>query len=128
MRIRWLTAVTAMVAMTLVGAASARAEPAPFEWINVTCPGWGERRMVSPGGDGLSFTPGFLTGTDALLVPYEVTLTVSVNGDSTTDHIAKRSPMPDDAVTCTLSRTLRFGTDTYVLAGTIVGVVRGRPQ
>lgn len=105
----------------------AAAAPVPFESLPVTCDVLGETALRDVG-NGLSFAPAFIEGTNDLLVPYSVTATITVGtGSPTTESIEKTAPLPDDAITCMYDVTLHFGGVEYHLAGSITGVVVGQP-
>ena len=104
----------------------ASAEPAPFESYRAMCPGYGETRLTEVGSGG-GFAPAFIEGSDQLLITYQANYTVTGGGSTTSGYSEKPAPLPDDAITCAF--VFRFAVDgvLYTLAGTLTGVVRGRP-
>jgi hypothetical protein len=119
-----LAAAAAVVALALPGAASAA--PAPFEGLPFECADLGSVTLKAPGADA-SFTPSFIGGTNMLLVPHAIELTVSSEFGITTVDLTKAAPLPDDAITCTIDATLHFEGVAYTLTGAVIGVVRGEP-
>jgi hypothetical protein len=120
-----LTAVACAVigAIALPGVASAA--PAPFEGLPFECSDLGSVILTSPGG--AAFTPAFIEGTDTLLVPYVVEITVSSPLGVTTVDATKAAPLPDGAITCTIDHTINFGGVPFTFTGYFLGVVQGRP-
>jgi hypothetical protein len=114
-----------VVAFALPGAASAA--PAPFEGLPFECADLGSVILKAPGADGTAFTPAFIAGTNMLLVPYVVELTVSSSFGNTTVDATKAAPLPDGTITCTIDVTLHLGGVAYTLSGSLIGVVRGEP-
>jgi hypothetical protein len=120
-----LVATLMAIAAVAVLPTAALAAPAPFEGLRASCPGIGDTTLTAPG-NGL-FTPGFIEGTNDLLVPYIVDVIVSGPDGSAPVNGEKAAPLPDDAVTCTIDATLHIGGVTYTIAGSLTGVVVGQP-
>jgi hypothetical protein len=125
MRARVIAAISAVAFVTGLTPAIAIAAPAPFEWLPYSCPGYGEVRLTDPGGG--VYTPGFLNGTNDLLVPYVID--VDVTGPTGTEAVvaSKGAPVPDGAIICTIDATVHFGGVAYTFVGTITGLVVGQP-
>jgi len=123
--VRRATPVAAVALATLMLAPAASAAPAPFEYLLVDCPGYGQVELTSPGNG--AFTPGFIGGTNQLLIPHAVSYTVTVDGQVSSGSATKAEPEPDDMITCTFDATFRSGGTTYHLVGEVAGVVRGEP-
>ncbi len=104
---------------------AALAAPAPFEGLHYWCPGYGGVVLVSPGNG--AFTPGFIDGTNGLLVPYAVRLTVVGPAGTQAVDEAKSGPVPDGAIACTIDTTINVGGSSYTFTGSVIGVVEGRP-
>jgi len=122
--IRSICLVAAVVAAaTLPG--SVLAAPAAFEGLVVTCPGYGQTTVTSPGNG--AFAPGFLLDGHDLLIPYRVDYTLSSDGGSVSGSDVKGSPIPLDAITCTFDVTFHIGATAYGLVGSLTAVVRGQP-
>jgi len=126
-RSRTILGAVLAIATSMGLASPAAAVPVPFESLPVTCEVLGDIAIRSVG-NGLSFAPAFIDGTNDLLVPYAVTVTTTVGtGSPTTESIEKAAPLPDDAITCVFDATLHFAGVEYHLTGSIVGVVMGQP-
>lgn len=121
-----LAAVASAVVAALVLPGAASAAPAPFEGLPFECAELGSVSLTSPGAD-TPFTPAFIAGTNTLLVPYVVELTVSSSFGVTTVDATKAAPLPDGAITCTIDFTLHIEGVAYTFAGSVIGVVRGEP-
>jgi hypothetical protein len=124
---KWVRLVA--TAMAIAGIAvlptAVLAAPAPFEGLEVTCPGYGETVLTAPGnGD---YTPGFFPDENALLVPYTVAYTVTTDAGSLSVTTSKGAPLPDAAITCTFDTTFSIGGTRYTLVGFLTGMVRGQP-
>jgi hypothetical protein len=123
--IRSIALAVAAVAAAVSQPAAALAAPAPFEGLLVTCPGYGEVVVSSPG-NGI-FAPSFLPDGDDVLVPYRVEYVLSGDTGRVSVSDAKSAPLPPDAVTCVFDVTFHVQGTAYHLAGSFTGVVRGRP-
>ena len=92
--------------------------------------GIGAISIVAPPNDA-SWTPGFITGTHQVLIPYAFHFEFSSSGSPEVfvEDQVKPAPVPADAFTCTLNTS---GTDpetgeTFTGTGTVVAVLRGKP-
>jgi hypothetical protein len=118
-------AVVAAATLIVAAPSSAGAAPANGPEFTVTCPGEDPFTVVTPPGNG-AFTPAFIEGTRQVAIPYQVTGTVTVDGqvvDSFND--VKKAPTPANAVTCSFEGTFTEGDMTATVAGTVVVVLRG---
>lgn len=122
---RLAVACAVVAAFALPGAASAA--PAPFEGLPFECSDLGSVTLTAPGDPGTPFTPAFIEGTNTLLVPYVVEITVSSALGVTTVDATKAAPLPDGAITCTIDFTLNLGGVAFTFSGSVIGVVRGEP-
>jgi len=105
---------------------AAVAAPAPFEWLPFECDGLGSVLLVAPGGDD-TFTPGFIRGTNDLLIPYAYDVTISSTYGTIESAASKTAPTPAAAITCTIDHTVHFGGVAYRITGWLMGVIRGEP-
>jgi hypothetical protein len=112
----------ALCALVLLPSA-AIASPEPFEGMRFSCPGVGDIVLTAPGNG--TFTPGFIEGTDALLVPYVVDVTVSGADGSSVVAASKAAPVPDGAIVCSVDTTIHIGGVAYTFLGSVTGVVVG---
>ena len=100
------------------------AAPAPFESLPFVCDGLGSVRLTSPGGG--PFTPGFIDGSHALFVPYDIDITTSSVGGTESTDVTKGGPIPSDAITCNIDTTIHVGGIAYTIVGSVIGSVRGQ--
>jgi hypothetical protein len=112
----------------MVGGPTALAAPAEGGVeFTVNCPGLDEFVVVATPGDA-PFAPVFIPGTHQLFIPYQLTGTVTVDGQVVEEiDDAKTAPLPADAIACTFEGTITEGDVTVTLAGTAVVVQRGAP-
>ena len=104
---------------------AALAAPSPFEGMRATCPGIGETILTDPGNG--RFTPAFIEGTNDLLVPYVVDVTVTGPDGPFQVFGAKAGPVPEDAITCEIDTSIRYDGTTFTFVGTLIVVVVGQP-
>lgn len=114
-----------LVAPTASAAPSSSPQTVPIE---SSCPALGEGTftIAPPPGNG-DWTPGFIVGTDQVLVPYVFTFTFSDGTTTETETTAKKGPLPAGSVTCTFGETFVEDGVTYTFVGTATGPLRGRP-
>jgi uncharacterized Zn-binding protein involved in type VI secretion len=112
----------------MVGGPTALAAPAEGGVeFTVNCPGLDEFVVVATPGDA-PFAPVFIPGTHQLFIPYQLTGTVTVDGQVVEEiDDVKNAPLPADAIACTFEGTITEGDVTVTLAGTAVVVQRGAP-
>jgi hypothetical protein len=122
-----VSTVAVLGAVSLGVPPAASAAPPPFEGLPVTCEQLGNVVLVSPGADGVPFTPAFIAGTHQLLVPYEVAYTAYVDGMIVSHDSVKSAPVPAETTACEFDHTYHFGDQTIRLVGSITGVVVGQP-
>ena len=126
-RLAILGGAAAAAATLMVGSPTALAAPTTGVEFTVNCPGLNETIVVGTPGDA-PFAPVFIPGTHQLFIPYQLTGTVTVDGQ-VVDEIddVKNAPVPTDAITCIFEATFAEGDVTVTLAGTAVVVQRGAP-
>ena len=111
----------------MVGSPTALAAPTTGVEFTVNCPGLDEFTVVGTPGDA-PFAPVFIPGTHQLFIPYQLTGTVTVDGQVVEEiDDVKNATVPADAITCTFEATFTEGDVTVTLAGTAVVVQRGAP-
>jgi len=109
-----VAATAATLAVTAAGPAAA--DPASRgDSLTLTCDALGEVEIVSPPGGG-QWTPGLVSGSTRVLVPYAFDIvgsfTPAGGGDTETfeEHVAKNAPRNGRLDTCTFSES---GSDEY---------------
>lgn len=122
-----LAALACAVVAAFALPSAASAAPAPFEGLPFECTDLGSVTLKAPGADVPAFTPAFIAGTNTLLVPYVVELTVSSAFGITTVDATKAAPLPDGALTCIIDYTLHLGGVAYTISGWVIGIVLGEP-
>ncbi len=125
----------AAVVVTTACAAAFHAMPALAAPVNapgvqeftVTCPG-GDVVVVVPPNDS-PFTPGFTVGTHELFVPYSVMFELTDDEGNVlfNETVAKKKPVPDDAVTCRLTDSFIENGEEITFSLTVVGKFVGKP-
>lgn len=94
----------------------------------VMCP-FGDVSIVSPPNEA-DFTPGFDVDSHRLAIPYRFTFTATdASGTVVFDEaLAKKAPLPPDAVTCTFGNQFTDESgQVLTFQATVVLVVRGKP-
>lgn len=95
--------------------------------FTVTCDGRDVDVVVPP--NDRPFKPGFTVGTHELFVPFSVSFTITDDEGTVvfTETAAKKKPVPDDAVTCSLTDTFVENGETLTFSLTAVGKFVGKP-